>query len=217
MMKKRMYAGILLLGLFAVWTYLVQTADVRMVNETMVGFAAVNAWFHDLTGVCWWLYHVTDWLGLVPAAVCMMFAGVGLCQWIRRGSMAKVDADILLLGGYYVSVIACYLAFERFPVNFRPVLIGGVREASYPSSTTLLVLSVMPSLVFQANRRLKNVRLKRGVRAACVVFGVLMVGGRLLSGVHWLTDIVGAVLLSAGLFTVYKALVLRWEALHGIW
>lgn len=216
-MKKRMYGGILLLVLFGAWTYLVQTVDVRMVNETRVGFAAVNAWFHDLTGVCWWLYHVTDGLGLAPMAVCMVFAGLGLCQWVRRGSMAKVDADILLLGGYYAAVIACYLAFERFPVNFRPVLINGVREASYPSSTTLLVLSVMPSFVFQADRRLKNPRLKRGIRAACAAFCVLMVFGRLLSGVHWLTDIVGAVLLSAGLFTVYKAAVLRWEALHGIW
>ena len=216
-MKKRMYGGILLLVLFGAWTYLVQTVDVRMVNETRVGFAAVNAWFHDLTGVCWWLYHVTDGLGLAPMAVCMVFAGLGLCQWVRRGSMAKVDADILLLGGYYAAVIACYLAFERFPVNFRPVLINGAREASYPSSTTLLVLSVMPSFVFQADRRLKNPRLKRGICAACAAFCVLMVFGRLLSGVHWLTDIVGAVLLSAGLFTVYKAAVLRWEALHGIW
>ena len=203
-MKKRMYAGILLLGLFAVWTYLVQTADVRMVNETMVGFAAVNAWFHDLTGVCWWLYHVTDWLGLAPAAVCMMFAGVGLCQWVRRGSMAKVDADILLLGGYYAAVIACYLAFERFPVNFRPVLLDSLLEASYPSSTTVLVLCVMSTARQQLCSRIRNHGLRRWFSASIAVFALLMVVGRLFSGVHWLTDIIGGILLSAGLVQLYR-------------
>lgn len=39
------------------------------------------------------------------------------------------------------------------PVNYRPVLIEGRLEASYPSSTTLLVVSVMPTLMFQAYRR----------------------------------------------------------------
>ena len=72
------------------------------------------------------------------------FGMLGLLQWIRRKSIAKVDRDILLLGGYYILVILDYLIFEMIPINYRPILINGVMEASYPSSTTLLVLSVMP-------------------------------------------------------------------------
>lgn len=37
-----------------------------------------------------------------------------------------------------------------------------------------------------------------------------MVIGRLVAGVHWLTDIVGAVLLSFGLYSIYRAAVIRW-------
>ena len=94
------------------------------------------------------------------------------------------------------------------PVNYRPVLIEGRLEASYPSSTTLLVLSVMPTLVWQTRGRLKNKRMKSAVRAGAMLFSLLMVAGRLISGVHWLTDIVGAALLSTGLFCMYKAVVL---------
>ena len=209
--KRIVSVGILLLAAFAVWTFLIQTVDVQQIGprQSAVGFATVNGWFHRLTNVHWMLYTLTDWLGLVPIVVCLLFACVGLAQLVQRRSLLKVDLDILLLGVYYVLVIFAYLLFEMVPLNYRPVLIEGILEASYPSSTTLLVLSVMPTLHFQAERRLKNSALRRCIRVLTVLFSVFMVVGRLLSGVHWLTDIVGAILLSGGLFLLYKASVLR--------
>lgn len=209
--KRIVSAGILLLTAFAVWTFLIQTVDVQQIGprQSAVGFATVNGWFHRLTNVHWMLYTLTDWLGLVSIVVCLLFAYVGLAQLVQRRSLLKVDLDILLLGVYYVLVIFAYLLFEMVPLNYRPVLIEGILEASYPSFTTLLVLSVMPTLHFQAERRLKNSALRRCIRVLTVLFSVFMVVGRLLSGVHWLTDIVGAILLSGGLFLLYKASVLR--------
>lgn len=209
--KRIVSVGILLLAAFAVWTFLIQTIDVQQIGprQSAVGFATVNGWFHRLTNVHWMLYTLTDWLGLVPIVVCLLFAYVGLAQLVQRRSLLKVDLDILLLGVYYVLVIFAYLLFEMVPLNYRPVLIEGILEASYPSSTTLLALSVMPILHFQAERRLKNSALRRCIRGLTVLFSVFMVVGRLLSGVHWLTDIVGAILLSGGLFLLYKASVLR--------
>lgn len=206
-MKRKSFltGGILLLG-FALWTILIQTVDVQPVgvNGTSVGFAAVNTWFHRMTGVHMGIYTITDWLGLVPIAICMGFGILGLMQWIRRKSIVQVDKDILLLGGYYILVIIGYLIFEMIPINYRPILIDGAMEASYPSSTTLLVLSVMPTLLFQVNRRAKNPTARRITAAFVVLFSAFMVIGRLIAGVHWLTDIVGSVLLSAGLYILYR-------------
>ena len=200
-----------LLAAFAVWTLLIQTVDVQPagVKGTDIGFAGLNTWFHQLTGVHMNLYTITDWLGLVPVFVCMVFAALGLSQLIRRKSLLKVDPDILLLGVYYIVVIGCYLAFEMISINYRPILIEGRMEASYPSSTTLLVLSVMPTLTFQADRRLGSETVKTVIRLFSVFFSAFMVIGRLISGVHWLTDIVGSLFLSFGLFCIYKALVLH--------
>ena len=210
-MKKNqnVLAGILLLMGFAVWTFLIQTVDVQPIgpNGSSVGFAALNGWFHQLTGVHWTLYTLTDWLGLVPIAVCLIFAGAGFIQLVQRRSLFKVDLDIIMLGAYYVLVIFGYLLFEMVPINYRPVLIEGFLEASYPSSTTLLVLSVMPTLYFQAQRRLTPNALRQTICIFSVLFSAFMVIGRLVSGVHWLTDIVGAVLLSSGMFLIYKASV----------
>ena len=206
------WSGILLLA-FVLWTFLILTVDVQPVgvNGTKVGFAAVNTWFHRLTGVHMSIYTVTDWLGLVPIAVCMGFGLLGLMQWIRRRNIARVDRDILLLGGYYILVILGYLIFEMIPINYRPILINGAMEASYPSSTTLLVLSVMPTLLFQVNRRAKSQSMRRITAAFVILFSAFMVFGRLAAGVHWLTDIAGSVLLSAGLYSLYRAAVLAMD------
>ncbi len=194
---------------FAIWTVLIQKIDVQPApqNGADVGFATFNFWFHELTGVHMSLYTITDWLGLVPVAVCFIFGLLGLIQMIKRKSLLKVDRDLILLGIYYVIVIGGYLVFEMIPINYRPILIEGILEASYPSSTTLLVLSVMPTLRFQAERRLKHAGMKKCIRLFTITFSAFMVIGRMISGVHWFTDIVGAVLLSTGLFLIYKAVV----------
>ena len=196
---------------FLIWTCLIQCVDARPVgqNGTMVGFSTLNIWFHEWTGVHMTLYHITDWLGLVPVAICIGFGVAGLVQWIKRKRLCKVDMDIILLGVYYVIVIFGYLIFEMIPINYRPILIEGVMEASYPSSTTLLVLSVMPTLVFQVKRRVKNVVIVKVTTAFAWVFSLFMIIGRMVSGVHWLTDIVGSVLFSVGVFTIYKEIVLK--------
>lgn len=203
-------AGLCLLVLFAIWTILIQAIDVRSAGETgtEIGFATFNCRFHQMTGVHRSLYLITDWMGLVPVMVCLVFGWIGFYQLIRRKSLLKVDLDLIYLGMYYGLVIVGYIIFEVIPINYRPILIDGAAEASYPSSTTLLVLSVMPTLVFQADRRLRKAKVKKLIGILTMAFSAFMVSGRMISGVHWVTDIIGAVLLSSGLFFVYKAVVL---------
>ena len=207
--KKHLWMGIWFLLVFLLWTALIRSVDVQAAgpNGTKVGFSAFNLWFHHLTGVHMTLYTITDWLGLVPIAVCLGFGVVGVFQLILRRSLLRVDPDIILLGLYYMLVIFAYLVFEMVPINYRPILINGALEASYPSSTTLLVLSVMPTLVFQVDRRCERKTVKRTLSIFAVLFSAFMVIGRSVSGVHWATDIVGSVLLSFGLYKLYQSAV----------
>ncbi|MBP1534800.1 MAG: phosphatase PAP2 family protein [Ruminiclostridium sp.] len=207
--RKLLFAGSGFMAVFIIWTMLIQTVDVQPVgqNGTNIGFAGLNQWFHKMTGVHMTLYTVTDWLGLVPIAVCMGFSVIGFIQLVRRKNLFKVDGDILLLGVFYILVIAGYLIFEMIPINYRPLLIEGRIEASYPSSTTLLVVSVMPTLAFQVQRRVKSNALNYAIYACTAVFTLFMVVGRTISGVHWLTDIIGALQLSAGLYLLYHGTV----------
>lgn len=204
--RNELLAGIVLLAAFALWTVLIRHIDVQNAgpNGTEIGFATVNVWFHRLTGVHLLVYTITDWLGLVPIIICMCFGVLGFAQLVKRRSLLKVDFDILLLGAYYVVVIVGYLLFEMVPINYRPILIGGNLEASYPSSTTLLVLSVMPTLKYQIDRRIANPVTRKAISVFVIVFSAFMVIGRLIAGVHWITDIIGSVFFSSGLFMIYR-------------
>lgn len=208
MRKRKFYIALGLLAAFTLWTVALGLIDVRAIGPrgSQVGFATVNGFFHQLTGVHMGLYTLTDWLGLVPVGVGFGFAVLGLVQWIKRKSIRKVEGNILLLGGFYLVTLAAYLLFEEYVVNYRPVLIEGCLEASYPSSTTLLVLCVMPTAILQLRSRIRQPALNKVVCLAIAAFIGFMVIGRLVSGVHWLTDIIGGILLSAGLVTLYDAL-----------
>ena len=194
------------LAAFVLWTLVICTVDVQAIGpgSSIVGLATLNGWFHHLTGVQMPLYTITDWLGLVPIGICMGFAVLGLCQWIKRKRMLNVDFSILALGVFYLIVMAAYLFFESVVINYRPVLIDGSLEASYPSSTTLLTLCVMPTAAMQWKKRIRNRALRNGVSMLNIAFTAFMVIGRLLSGVHWLTDIIGGMLLSTGLVRLYE-------------
>lgn len=209
MKKQNFCIALSFLGAFVLWTIGVCRVDVQPIGPlgTTVGFATVNQFVHRLIGVRMSLYTLTDWLGLIPLGLMLGFALLGLAQWIQRKRLCRVDRSILVLGGFYAVLMGAYMFFERLTVNYRPILIHGHPEISYPSSTTLLVLCVIPTAVMQLNSRIKNPALKRGIALALTAFAVFMVIGRLLSGVHWFTDIVGGALLSAGLVMMYRSLL----------
>lgn len=208
--RKRLWMALGFLMAFVLWTPVLRAVDVQPIgpNGTQVGFATINGYVHRMTGVNMSIYTVTDWLGLVPVAIGFGFAALGLVQWIRRKSIRKVDYDLWVLGGFYLLMLAVYLLFESVVINYRPVLIHGFLEVSYPSSTTLLVLCVMPTTMLQLHRRLQHRLLRPVLQTIIVLFMLFMVVGRLLAGVHWLTDIVGGVLLAGGMVLLYDAVCL---------
>ena len=203
--RKKFCVAVCMLTAFVLWTVLVSVVDVQGIGPegSTVGFARMNGWIHNVTGVHMFLYTATDWLSMISLGFVLGFALLGLVQWMGRKSLLKVDYSILVLGGFYLVVIAVFAFFETFVVNYRPVLIEGILEASYPSSTTMLVMCVMPTAGMQLNARIKNEVLRRCVAAAIALFTVCMVAARLLSGVHWFSDIIGGALLSTGLVMLY--------------
>ena len=207
--KKLLILGASLCFSFVLWTCLVRAIDVGSIgpNGSSVGFSRLNGFVHNAIGTNMTLYVITDWLGLVPIFTALGFAALGLWQWTFRKKLSLVDKSIIALGIFYIAVVAVYIFFELVPINYRPVLIDGNLEVSYPSSTTMLVMCVMPTALMQLRARIKNSTLRVCVSVIIIAFIAFTVIGRLLSGVHWLTDILGGVIFSAGAVTVYFAVL----------
>ena len=137
---------------------------------------------------------------------------------IKSTEFVRIRCFFLLLAYIYLhqstlgqqkgqQIVCLDILFEVFTINYRPVLIDGYLEISYPSSTAMLVMCVMPTAIMQFGIRIKNNVLKGCVTSAITAFIIFMVIGRLVSGVHWFTDIIGGALLSAGLVLMYRAVI----------
>lgn len=203
------FAGVLFL-LFEGFTACVSLFDVQPIGPegSEVGLASVNRFVFQRLGVHPIWYEITEWLGLAAILCSAGFGAMGLCQLVKRKSIRKVDRDILALGAFYVLMIACYLFFEQVVINFRPVLLEEGLEASYPSSHTMIVVCIMATSAMQIRARFsEKKKFCLAVEIGEVLVSAVTVIGRLLSGVHWFTDIVGGLLLSAALIALYSAVM----------
>ena len=207
--KKRNFLITTILILLAVlFTILVKVVDVKAigVNETNIGFATVNQFVFKTIGINMIWYHITDWLGLFPVFMAMGYALIGFIQLIKRKNLFKVDKEIMILGLFYIIVISLYIFFEKVIVNYRPILMNGFLEASYPSSHTLMTICLCGSSII-VNRKFYNNKITKFLNVLSLVIILITVIGRLLSGVHWFSDIVGGILISIALLTtLYSAL-----------
>lgn len=207
--KKRNFliSGILLL-IAITFTILVKVVDVKQigVNNSSIGFATLNQFIFETTGVNMIWYHITDWLGLIPVFMAIVYAFIGLIQFIKRRSIFKVDKEIILLGLYYIIVIALYVFFEKVIINYRPILMNGFLEASYPSSHTLMTICICGSSIL-INKKLFNNKITKVINYLSIIIITITVVGRLISGVHWFTDIIGGILISSGLLMTFSSLL----------
>ncbi len=206
--KRNFFISTILILLAVVFTILVKVVDVKQVgvNGTSIGFATLNQFAFKTTGVNMIWYHITDWLGLVPIFMAMVYSLLGLVQLIKRKSLFKVDKEIIILGLFYIVVISLYIFFEKVIVNYRPILMNGFLEASYPSSHTLMTICLCGSSVI-VNKKMSNNKIAKFINILSLVIILITVIGRLISGVHWFTDILGGIIISIALLMTLYSLV----------
>jgi len=206
--KRNFFISTISILLAVVFTILVKVVDLKQVgvNGTSIGFATLNQFVFKTTGVNMIWYHITDWLGLVPIFMAMVYSLIGLVQLIKRKSFFKVDKEIIILGLFYVVVISIYIFFEKVIVNYRPILMNGFLEASYPSSHTLMTICLCGSSII-VNKKMFNNKITKFMNMLSLIIILITVIGRLISGVHWFTDIVGGIFISiALLMTLYSTI-----------
>lgn len=203
----KLLVGAASLLLFLILVVLLKTVDVAINPETdtKIGLSTVNFAVHDAIGEHYALYDLTQYLGYFAILVAAGFAVWACVRLIfSRFSFRKTGIDFLILGGLYLAAILCYVFFEIVIVNCRPVLLEGKAEASFPSSHTVLSIVVFVSAARMLHRRF-------ALRVRYLFFSLPFYAlaafaavARLVSGVHWLTDVIGGVLLSVALLFLFS-------------
>ncbi len=179
--------------LFFILIILVKNVDVAGVGAmgAEIGLSHINRAIHELFGVNFFWYNLTENFGYIALLTAAVFAVLGLCQLIYRRSLRMVDEELLILACLYIAVIVIYAFFEKVVVNCRPILMPGTEypDASFPSSHTMLIVTVMGSAFILLEKYISFTPLRVILRFVCCAIIVLTVVGRLVCGVHWFTDI----------------------------
>lgn len=206
--KYFIHTGILF-TIFILYTFLICTIDIKEIGpeSSSVGFATINSFFHNLVGYNDIWYHITKYLGIIPFLLVGFYGICGLIQLIKKKSILKVDKRLLFLGGLYVLLGITYILFEKIIVNYRPILMDGELEASYPSSHTMLAVTICLSSLLIAKYYVKNKNYLKVLNIGTIILMFLLVVGRLVSGVHWFTDIIGGIIISLTLVSLYYAFI----------
>ena len=193
---------------FIIFTILVKVIDVQPVGAegSLIGFAGLNTAVFSLLGTNHFCYLATQIFGVLAILVAAVFAVLGFVQLLKRKSLLKVDREILMVGIVYALVIILYILFEKLAINYRPLILDEGLEASYPSTHTMLILTILGTAIPLAGKYIKNPKTALAVKFVCILIMWLTVIFRLVSGVHWFTDIIGGVLISLSLISLYKSL-----------
>ena len=208
MKKRNIITSITLIILSVVFTLLVKNIDVKPIgpNESLVGFADINKLFHNLIGSNMVIYKITEIIGLIPLLIALIYVIIGIKQLITRKSLLKVDKEIYLLGLFYIIVLGVYIFFEKVVINYRPVLIDNILEPSYPSSHTLMSICICISSIM-INKKLFRNNLADIENIISIIVMVLIIVGRIISGVHWFTDILGGIIISITLVVLFYTIL----------
>lgn len=208
MKKRNLLFSVLFLFLAILFTILVQVVDVQAIgpNGSLVGFATINQLVFDTLKTNDTLYHLTEWVGILPIFIALLYALVGFGELIKTKDLRKVDKNLLSLAVFYIVVIGVYVLFEIYEVNYRPILMDGVLEASYPSSHTMMAICICGSSLF-ISKRIFKAQFAKGLNLLSILVMIFLVVGRLVSGVHWFTDILGGILISGALLMIFYTVI----------
>lgn len=206
--KRNIIISSILVFMAILFTILAKVIDIKPVglDNTNLGFSTINKYVFDLLGTSNLWYVITKYLGIIAILIICIYGLIGIIQLIKRKSLLKVDKEIIILGIFYVIVMMIYVFFEKVIINYRPVLEDGLLEASYPSSHTLLTLFVSGSAIL-INKKLYSNKYIKVINILLFIMMILMPVGRLLSGVHWFTDILGGVLISSALLMSFYTVI----------
>lgn len=205
MKKRNLVISVILILLAIIFTILVKNVDVNTLgaNGSNIGFSTLNRSVFDNIGVNMTWYNITNCLGIISIIIALAYVLIGLIQLVKRKNIFKVDKEIIALGIFYVILAAIYIAFEIFIVNYRPILMDGELEASYPSSHTMLTIFICGSAILINSKLFNDNKIAKITNVVALILMIVTVIGRLLSGVHWFTDILGGIIIASALLMSY--------------
>ncbi len=128
----------------------------------------------------------------------------GIYQLYKRKSLFKVDKDIILTGFGFVFIIIIWFIFDKFiDINYRPIAVNGSAQTSFPSTHVMLAcFSLLATTRIILKRNTNELKYNIITYGGVSILVILCSLGRILSKMHWTTDVLGAIFISLAIFFI---------------
>ena len=211
MKKRSVIISIVLITLCILYTIVVKEVNVSAIgpNESKVGLSCINDFFKDIIGVNKGFYTITNFMDIVLVLIPAIYGVIGLGQLIKRKNLMKGDRELYVLAIFYSIVVLTYVCFEHITINYRPVLINGELDLSYPSSHTLAAICICGSSIIINFKLFKDKGIFKCITLLSTISMFILILGRLLSGYHWFTDIIGGILIASTLLYIFNSMLYK--------
>ena len=201
-LNKYLIVGIVFIFLFLLLMILLNFNKANLgETNTPVGLSSINKLF--VTNYVD-IYNSMSQVGLYLSFIIIAgFAITGFYQLIKRKSLFKVDLDIILFGVGVIVLIITWLLFDKvIAYNYRPIYVNKNLEGSFPSTHVLFTTFVLVSAFGISLNREKNNFYNLAILVIAILVITLTSLCRVLSGMHWATDVLGGLLLGLGYFFI---------------
>ena len=209
--KKYICISIILFVVSIIFTLMVKNIDVNAIGPegSSVGFSTINQKVHDTFNYNEKWYKISKYCGMIPIMLACFYVGRGIKQLIQKKSLKNVDKRLYALGALYILFVLVYFFFEKVIINYRPILEDGKLEASYPSTHTLLAICLCGSSILISKYFIDNKIVKNVLNIFTIIIMIIIVVGRIFSGVHWFTDIIGGIIISLCMLSSFYTIILK--------
>ena len=153
---------------------------------------------------------ITDIILAISILILGLCAILGLIQWISRGSIKKVDKQILWLLLPAVLLVVTYLLFDKvlpeiFPgMPHRP---NNPEEPSFPSTHVMVVTTIFFCVSAALPKYTKSKTLITILDILMFILASLTATGRIISQMHTYVDVIGAVVFSFIFYEIYYSCI----------
>lgn len=213
-LKKGICITSISLGLFIILIILLKCVDVKTLYDCdSIGLAGLNkVYYKEYNKALDILSDVIFYLVIAFNVFLIVLYAINLSKTksLKAGYKFYIYFSILLLG------IILWLLFDKvICINTRPNIKDGVVEGSFPSTHVFLTAYIVLSSPYLFLKMEKNKGLEKAnklgfeeiITIIFISIALVMTVLRLYSGMHWLTDCVGGLILGFFLFGLFYLFV----------
>lgn len=199
--------GGVLLFLFILLLILLMTVDRANNIYKQIGLFSFNKLFLvDYSNEAW--DEFSDVILYISLLFILGLAIYGFYQLSKKRSLFKVDKDIIFIGCGLAILAFVWLVFDKLiDVNYRPIAISGTAQTSFPSTHTMIAAFVLLAATRAILKRNGNeIKYQLLAYSGSSILILLCSLGRILSKMHWATDVLGGLFIGVGLFFILVGL-----------